>query len=178
MIWIVSASEGIVDNCSEMNSRLKFISDVTGCEVSTWKPLVISNKPTYPFCWTETNDGIDGVFITAHLLQVFELCGIPEVCKHEFIIANTCMMRKHNTEYLLQCAKVFNRNVKLYFAKQKVLLAPHQLSFYYVAFLNDLGRFGFPSTQSERLLFKNRMLGFREAINLSFDELFTEHDYR
>lgn len=65
MIWIVSASEGIVDNYLEMNSRMRFISNVTGEKVSSWKPYV-NNRPRSPYCLIEIDDGFDGVFITAH----------------------------------------------------------------------------------------------------------------
>ena len=178
MIWIVSASKGIVDNYLEMNSRMRFIADVTGEKVSPWKPYVNNNRPRSPYCQIETNDGFDGVFITAHLREVCMLCRIPELCNHEFIIANTCIMQKNNAGNLLRYAKASNSDIRLYLAKQKLVIHPYEPSFLYVAFLDNFGQFGFRSTLSERLLFKNRGMGLHKAIDLSYNEISTNCDYR
>ena len=85
-------------------------------------------------------------------------------------------MRKNNAKNLLRYAKEYNRDIKLYLAKQKLVIHPHEPSFLYVAFLDNFGQFGFRSTLSERLLFKNRGMGLHEAIDLSYDEISTNCD--
>ena len=118
----------------------------------------------------ESKDSLNGVFITAHIGDVIRLCKTKEIAMRDFVIANTCIWERYSERHTLDYMMKYNKNVKLWFAKQALSVEYKNILRQSVT-LQNIGKFGFQTSVSERRLFANRRKGFIEAVNLSFDKV-------
>lgn len=180
MIWIVS--KGVIGNNMERKSRLQFIKDVTGDERAFWKKLSFKNgNHNSDFYFCVTNDGVRGVFITAHNTTVRWLCELEGIAYNDFIVANTCMVVPDFDKEILQQMLYFNNNVQLYYAKQRItyidsknILNPNFIdskNVFKTNYIDNVGTFGFKTSKSERILYYNRKYGIKNAIQRAFDRV-------
>lgn len=164
MLWIVSTDSRITSDASQLKARHIYIGKVTDADVSEWNVTSISN---IKFLYCISRDSLNGVFITAHIGEVSMLCGLSEIIKSDFVIANSCIWNKTNDKQILRNMIRLNSKAELWFAKQE-LSVESNLTIHQCSTLVDYGEFGFQTSISERLLFKNRKQGFMSALNESF----------
>ena len=167
MKWILSASNDIAVDVNQLKARTKFIHQVTEANVSNWKSFQV-NRQQFLCCFSD--DIIDGVFITAHINDVFLLSTLNHVYENSIVIANTCIWEKQADKRLLFQIRHNNLNANLYFAKQDISLEQMNILRQTTTLLN-VGEFGFQTSLSERELFINRRRGFEEALELSFERV-------
>lgn len=76
MEWIVTNGNGIVCSKDELAARREFIGMITGVSPSRWHIIVkdINNRFYYK---CNTIDDINGLFITGHVGEVWEICKSP-----------------------------------------------------------------------------------------------------
>ena len=170
MRWIVGAESDIAVNESQLQARHAFIQDITGVEVSAWGRIQISVPVPRRFFHCLSNDGIDGVFITAHIYDVQALCRLPEIYNAGFVVANTCIWERLSHKSLLDSLRSKNHEVQLWFAKQELSLDSNRL-FRQSTTLNNMGQFGFQTSLSERKLFMHRKKGLVAGIQESFNHV-------
>jgi hypothetical protein len=89
------------------------------------------------------------------------------IYESRIFIANTCILEKDADRNLLSQLNRNNPNLELFFAKQELSRDPMNI-LRQTTTLNNIGRFGFQTSLSERELFMNRRKGFEEAIRQSF----------
>ena len=117
-----------------------------------------------------TFDGLNGVYITAHNYEVLEMCKTRWSVDVDFLIANTCVYSENFDTDVLWLLRKKNKNVNLWYAKQDLELTDdHVLR--NTNILKEVGTFGFMTSKSDRLMFKNRKKGFEVALQLSFDKV-------
>jgi hypothetical protein len=163
--WILGAGKEIVIDVNQLEARTKYIRSVTGTDVSNWQSIKVNNRQ---FLCCISNDTIDGVFITAHIKDVYMLSNtMHTIYKSRIIIANTCIFEKFADKNLLFQLNRNNPNLELFFAKQDLSIDTMHI-FRQTTTLLNIGRFGFQSSLSERELFMNRRKGFEEALRQSF----------
>ena len=167
MKWILGAGEDIVVDENQLKARTKYIRQVTESDVSNWRRIQMNGRQ---FLYCASNDIVDGVFITAHINDVFMLSTLRQVCESKIIIANTCIWERLADKRLLYRLRQINPNSDLYFAKQEIYFDSMQL-FRQTTTLLDVGQFKFQSSLSERELFMYRRKGFEEAIKQSFEQV-------
>ena len=167
MKWVLGAGEDIVVDVNQLKARTKYIRNVTKADVSNWQPIQVNNRQ---FLYCVSNDVVDGVFITAHIGDVYMLSTLHQVYENKIIIANTCIWEKFADKELLYQLRRSNPHTDLYFAKQEMYIDSMQL-FRQTTTLLDVGQFGFQSSLSERELFMYRQKGFEEAIRQSFERV-------
>lgn len=163
MKWVVTNGDGIILNDSELIARRQFIGEVAGVSPSKWYP----DYNIRSFC-CETTDNINGLFITGHVGEVAAICNLRSVLQFDFIVANTCIWEKDYEKRILSYLMKSRRNIKLWYAKQEVSLENDYIM-RKTNELENMGNFGFPTSKSERMLFKNRKKGFMQALEVSFD---------
>ena len=163
MRWIVGADKDVAVDERQMLARREYIHNVTSADVSAWYRVQVSNRI---FVYCDSDDKVNGIFITAHNLDVYALCQRPEVYRSEFVVANTCLVEKSAQKALLFQMMRFNRNAKLWFAEQE--LSVTNRLFWQSTTLNNIGQFGFQTSISERKLFRKRNKGLEQAIRESF----------
>lgn len=171
MKWIVSTNTEIYVGSKQMFARKEYIHQATGSNVSDW---VIVDAPVLNkfFCCT-SDDGLDGIVITAHIGDIFEISKVlcdNRIFMFDFVVANTCIWGKGLEKKLLYLLMSRNRKTELFFAKQELSLEEGGLLRQSVT-LKDFGCFGFPTSFSERELFRNRNIGLFEAIEKSFNRV-------
>ena len=182
MIWLICARKGVDANREQFQSRTQYIQQATGaCAVSDWLP--IQNRDC--FCCT-SNDGINGAFITAHFNDVDMLFELYHVNSCDFIVVNTCLMDRWRIAELRMLRDAMG--VDMWIPRQRLfvmakddasvrslisnnLLKDEGLMVVLFADYDWLGTFGFQTSLSERLLFKNRGKGFMAALGESFIKL-------
>ena len=167
MKWILSAGKDIVVDNSQLKARTKYICQVTETDVSNWE-LVEVNGLRFLFC--ESKDFVDGVFITAHIGDVYTLSTMHQVYESRIIIANTCIYGKSWHKNLLHRLYQSNPDIELFFAKQELSIEPGRI-LRQTTTLHKVGQFGFQTSSSERELFMNRRKGFEEALKISFERV-------
>jgi len=160
----LGAGKEIVVDVDQLKARTDYIRSVTGTDVSNWQSIQANGRQ---FLYCISNDIVDGVFITAHIDDVYMLSTIHQVYENRIIIANTCIWGKLADRNLLYQLKRNNPNLELFFAKQELSIDPRQNLRQTTTLLN-IGRFGFQSSLSERELFMNRKKGFEDALRQSF----------
>jgi len=165
--WILGAGKEIVVDVSQLEARTKYIRSVTGTDVSNWQSIQLKDRQ---FLYCISNDVVDGVFITAHINDVYMLSTMHQVYENRIIIANTCIWEKFADKKLLCQFYRNNPNLELFFAKQDLSIDPMHI-FRQTTTLLNIGRFGFQSSLSERELFMNRRKGFEEALRQSFERV-------
>ena len=167
MKWILGAGKEIVVDANQLKARSEYIRQITEADVSDWQPIQV-NKRQFLCC--VSNDEVDGVFITAHIGDVYMLSTLHQVCKSRVIIANTCIWERLADKKLLYCLQQNNPNSDLYFAKQEISIDSMRV-FRQTTTLDNVGQFGFQTSLSERELFINRRRGFEEALKQSFERV-------
>jgi len=168
--WILGAGRDIAVDSNQVQARRDYVQRVTGVEVSPWNVIQVNGQVCREFLCCTSNEGISGTFITAHIGDVYNLCTLREICKGDFVVANTCIWEKmSHKELLFQIMRV-NPKIELFFAKQELSVDNNHI-FRQSTTLNNVGRFGFQTSLSERELFKYRVRGLVEAIHESFDRV-------
>lgn len=163
MVWIVSAE--IAGSRAERKARLQYIKDVTGDKTVSWEKHRLGNREFYRCV---SNDEINGVFVTAHNDIVFALSTLPGIANKDFIVANTCIWIKDLDKRMLQIMREINSTAQLFYAKQTLEFL-NGVKMVYSNSINDMGTFGFLTSKSERILYRNRKKGLMEAICSAFD---------
>lgn len=167
MRWIIGTGKDIAVDSNQVRARGEYIHLVTGAEVSAWDFIQVDGQVCKEYLCCNSNDGIDGTFITAHIGDVYKLCSLREIYIGKFVVANTCIWERMSHKKLLSNMMSFNRGIELWFAKQELSVDSNRI-FRQSTTLNNIGRFGFQTSLSERKLFTNRCKGLMEAIRVSF----------
>lgn len=165
MYFLISTSPDIIGSKDNRMARLKFINDITGVVPTHWKYDVGKH-----FLICDTCDDVNGIYITAHNYEVAEICKRGIADNIDFLVANTCIYRENLDTDILWELRKWNNDIELWYAKQEV-----ELTCDYVLrntnTLREIGTFGFMTSKSDRLMFKNRKKGFEAALKLSFDKV-------
>ncbi len=169
MYFLLSTNPDIMETGKNRMARLKFINDITGVVPTPWKCVKFRDGGT-PFLLCNTFDNINGIYITAHNYEVVEICRAGMVSEVNFLAANTCVYRENLDTDILWFLRDKNKNIKLWYAKQEIELTSDHV-FRNTNTLRDVGTFGFMTSKSDRLMFKNRKKGFEMALQLSFDKV-------
>lgn len=170
MEWILGFSSDIIVDLNQLRARHEYIQKVTNSEVLPWSVLQIKGKTYKQFLSCESKDGLNGVFITAHIGAVKGLCSIKEIAVKDFVVANTCIWESFSDKDTLARMMRHNKKAQLWFAKQALSVdSKHNLR--QSTTIQDIGNFGFQTSVSERKLFANRRKGFIDAVRLSFDKV-------
>ncbi|MEN6463052.1 MAG: hypothetical protein ABFC94_17000 [Syntrophomonas sp.] len=167
MRWIIGSD--IAGDSNQRQARRDYIKLVTDSEVSAWGFIQVNGQVCKEYLCCLSNDGVDGTFITAHIGDVDKLCSWRGICIGEFVVANTCIVRKMLGKEILYQMMNINREVDLFFAKQELSLDNRIL--WQSTTLSNIGLFGFQTSLSERQLYKNRSKGLMDAIRVSFDRV-------
>lgn len=170
MKWIIGAGKDIIVDKSQLSARTDYIRRVTKAEVSTWGPIHIVGNITPRFYACESNEGVDGVFITAHIGDIYSLFALRQVYRSEMIVVNTCIWKKLTHKGLKHHLLSRKSIAELYFSKQELSLDVNHL-FRQTTTIVNVGQFGFQTSVSERELFINRNLGLEKAIKQSFERV-------
>lgn len=171
MIWIVS--KDAANSAEHMSSRHQYIEDVTQARVSPWQERACAvdcrlERPV-KFFQCKSDKGEYGVVITAHFEEVWSLIYHVITAKKAIIAVNSCVLHR---EYLKEFSAIVmekNPHSELYFAKQKWYEEDKPKTL--VNFVDNIGSFGFATTESERELFRRRNLGLTRAIRLSYEKV-------
>ena len=163
MLWIVSA--GIDGSIVERKARLQFIKDVSGDYRVNWEKRTLPFVCDFFMC--ETDDGINGAFFTAHNYEVYYFCCCPWIANKDFVVANTCIIQKADKK-ILQAMRGINDKAKLFFAKQTLEIL-NGIKLIYTNSIDEVGNFGFLTSKSERILYRNRKKGIWEAVQNAFN---------
>jgi hypothetical protein len=165
--WILGTGKEIVINATQLKARIEYIRQVTKADVSDWKLIQVNGRQ---FLYCASNDVVDGVFITAHIGDVYMLSTLHQVYESRIIIANTCVWERLADKKLLYQLQRNNSNSDLYFAKQEISVDSMRI-FRQTTTLLNVGLLGFQTSLSERELFMNRRRGFEEALKHSFEHV-------
>jgi hypothetical protein len=166
VVWIIEKDKNIVDSYN-LQARSNYIQNVTGTKVSPWASIQVNGQI---FIYCTSDDYINGIFITAHIQNVYTLCLLRKIYINKFIVANTCIWERMLPKKILHTMRKFNKNIDLWFSKQDISLECDKI-FRHTTTINDIGMFGFKTSLSERKLFKNRKNGLFEAMKMSFDQV-------
>lgn len=161
MLWIVESS--LIGTEMEKKARLDFIKEVTGDKRVSWQKLS-SFYFWFDYYYCTSDDGIDGVFITAHNYNVRAICNWKGIASKDVVVANTCVYVENLDKIIFEGLVKKNPTVKLYYAKQETDKNGERTNT-----ISDVGNFGFMTSKSERILFLNRSKGITEGINKGFD---------
>lgn len=169
MYFLLSTNLAVMGTEENRLARLKFINDITGVVPTPWKRVKFRDGGT-SFLLCNTADGINGIYITAHNYEVVEICRTGMVSEVDFLAANTCVYRENLDTDILWLLREKNKNIRLWYAKQEIeLMRDHVLR--NTNTLREVGTFGFMTSKSDRLMFKNRKKGFETALQLAFDKV-------
>ena len=175
MIWIIS--DNLISDALMLTARHQFIEDVTHTRVSPWNRRVaystgkqrassvigIKRLYTVPFYQCVSARGEYGVFITAHAHELETILESFLSPKKTLYIINSCQIYIRSRYALHDLIKNSSSQSELFLAHQ----APPQAGIFY-NYAEDVGTFGFPTTESERELFMHREDGLTRAIRLAF----------
>ena len=171
MQWIFAYGDGIEVTPQQLDARLSFIRDVSNADVSPWKPLIVRGAAIpLPFLTCTSDDGIPGLFITAHVTAVHFLCERLYLRQKDIVVINSCLLIPHYGKHLLEVLSSANPQIELFFAKQENVYpkGPHLAK---CVTISNIGEFGFQTSVSERNMFRHRKLGLKNAIYASFDKI-------
>lgn len=169
MYFLLSTSPDIIGLEENIRARLEFIKDITGVVPTPWKPIRFPKSgELFLICYTANE--INGIYITAHNYEVVHICKEGVIAKSDFIIANTCIYRDNLDTDILKLLRQQNRDIQLWYAKQELELVD-KCVLRNTNTITEVGTFGFMTSKSDRLMFKNRKLGFEKALQLSFDKV-------
>lgn len=151
--------------------RNQYIKEVSGANVSRWQRKVCENRlgrnkgEKINFYQCKSDKGEYGINITAHIDEVISILLEVLSQKRAIVVINACKISPRIEKILFDFVKQKNINSELYFAKQERVNEKQFLNI-----IADVGEFGFQSSKSERLLFRNRSLGVVKAIRMAFDK--------
>jgi len=167
--FLISTNIDIMGSRENRMARLKFINDITGVVPTPWKRIKFHDGGT-SFLLCKADDNINGIYITAHNYEVIEICRTGIISAVDFLVANTCVYRENLDTDILWLLRGKNKNARLWYAKQEIELTSDHV-FRSTNTLRDVGTFGFMTSKSDRMMFKNRKKGFEAALQLSFDKV-------
>lgn len=151
--------------------RHQYIKDVSGANVSQWKRKVCENRvgrnkgARIGFYQCKSDKGEYGINITAHIDEAISILQEVLPKKRAIVVINACKIDVKIEKILFDFIKKKNSNSELYFAKQERVNEKQ-----FLISITDVGEFGFLSSNSERLLFKNRSMGLIKALRVAFDK--------
>ncbi len=167
MVWLISAKKEIVRSEDELLARKNYIRNIMNAGITEWKKVsLLPGSVNYYVCLT--NDIYNGICITGHVSEVYELAKNGRLKCADFVIANTCVWDDLNDKKILYALMKHNTNAKLWFAKQKMTLEYNHIIRKTNA-ISDVGKFGFPTSRSERILYVSRKSGFEKAVEQAYD---------
>ena len=170
MRWILGAGEDIIVNTSQLGARTEYIHRVTEADVSNWQLIQVNGRIDPRFLCCASSDVVDGIFITAHIEDVYALFDLRQVCESKLVVANTCIWERLAHKDLLYRLRRNDPDSELYFAKQELSVDARR-NFRQSTTILNVGQFGFQTSLSERELFINRKMGFEKAILQSFERV-------
>lgn len=170
MNWVLGSGKDIAVDAKQLHARNEYIRRVTGVGVTDWQCIRIDGVKNNKLLCCTSDDVVDGIFITAHIQDVFQLCKLQQIRESKVIIANTCIWNKLADKELLWELRSTNPIIELYFAKQELSIDAERTLRQSTTLLN-VGEFGFQTSSSERELFRNRRKGFAEALRESFNRV-------
>lgn len=164
MLWVIE--ESLIGSYTERKARLEYIKEMTGDKRISWEKFsLFPLLKDYYYCIT--NEGVNGVFITAHMYleEVKCLCNILNPKVRDFFAINACKIRDNVDKEIMTHLVKSNPEIHLFFAKQEY----NTKSDCYMNLISDVGSFGFQTSKSERITFLNRKKGILEAVEKGFD---------
>lgn len=168
MKWIVGAGKDIIQSVEQLLARSRYISKITGVDVTHWSSLEIKGSNRKYWMCTSL-DKRNGSFITAHINDTLLLSSTELVANSEFVVANTCIWNRLTDKRVLKNLMLVNPQVRLWFAKQELAVVGSEYQLRESNLLSMVGNFGFLTSKSERVLFANRNKGFEEALSMAFE---------
>lgn len=168
MEWIIGTDKNITQSMEQLLARSKYITKITGANVTPWRILSIKNSNS-KFLICTSLDGRNGSFITAHIYDIILLSTTELVANNEFVVANTCIWNRLSDKKVLYNLMVNNPQIRLWFAKQELSLIGNGYQLKESNLLSWVGNFGFLTSKSERILFANRKSGFEQALSTAFE---------
>ena len=88
--------------------------------------------------------------------------------RHDWLlIVNSCLLKTRYKKDFLDIIKIKNPQSELFFAKQE-----RNDSGFLVNYVDNVGEFGFSTSQSERELFIHRKEGLIKALRLAYERIF------
>jgi len=154
MYWVIDSAPEIRGTNDNLQARAEYIKEVTNSAVTPWFPLRSMlwqhgplKKSSQDPLYCQSGEGINGLFITAHVYNVVRI-----VCNELFkgqnlVVANTCKIQDTKVRDILWFLQQYNPEAQLLFAKQD---SPSKTT----ASISNTGTFGFPTTRSERILYR------------------------
>lgn len=171
MFWIVSNTV-CKSSESELKHRYDYIKEVTNTKVSPWRNIVCQNnsllgvRKKISFFQCKSEKGEYGFIITAHITEIPYILDTILSNKRSIIVVNSCLIKKNIESKVLNYVKNKNSMSELFFAKQQEDDAGHLINY-----VDNIGKFGFETSVSERILFKNRNQGLVKSINIAYDKI-------
>ena len=169
MIWIVS--ESVCGTQEELCMRHQYIEEVSLANVSRWKRndceyiYTSHGRTRVGFYQCKSDKDEYGINITAHIGEAISILKEVLTQKRAIVVINSCIIDKKIIQIIFEFVKQKNTNTELYFAKQE-----KGFDGKYMNIISAVGNFGFITSKSERLLFKNRSLGLIKAMRTAFDK--------
>ena len=170
MNWIVSKKACETD--AELKSRWEYIKKTTGVIPSAWSVERCSpydsyrRLPEYYIC--RTKKGEYGIIITAHIYEVLPILNTVMQRKRAIVVINSCMINAEARANLYKFILSKHPHSELFFAKQENRNSSNPAL---VNYIDNVGTFGFGTTNSERELFMNRSQVLIMAIRGAFDRI-------
>lgn len=168
MKWIVGAGKDIIQSVEQLLARSRYITKITGVDVTHWRSLEIKDSNRKYWMCTSLDER-NGSFITAHINDTLLLSSTELVANSEFVVANTCIWDRLSDKRVLNNLMLVNPQVRLWFAKQELAVVGSEHQLRESNLLSMVGNFGFLTSKSERVLFANRNKGFEEALSIAFE---------
>ena len=168
MIWIVSKS--VIASDYELQNRRQYIKDIAQTEVSRWAASTCKtrrdSRSPIEFYQCISKKGEYGIIITAHVSEVS--CILDDVLtqRKALVAVNSCSLDRRPLAEIQDVIKRKNVQSELYFAKQEITQG--KMNLVGLNYIDNVGAFGFGTTQSERELFQQRKMGLANAIRVAF----------
>lgn len=168
MIWIVA--ENICSSDNELKERHKYIKKITQAKVSSWRNCVCKNEfhlqnTELKYYQCQSFKGEYGIIITAHIQDVPYI--LIEVLnnKKSIVVVNSCAIKREFVKNIYDIVVQKNKQSELFFAAQ------NETDKGYINSLDDVGNFGFMTTKSDRMLYKNRDNNLTKAIRSAYKKI-------
>lgn len=167
MIWIISCD--LIHDAPMLIARHQFIEEVSQTHVSPWQKHTAKSegviKPAVDYYQCRSEKGEYGFVITAHINELPTL--LQTICSHKtaLFFINTCLISDAVKARLMTIVKKRNPQSELFLARQE-----RHFTGNYINYVDDVGTFGFPTTESERELFMKRHMGLTKALRLAFEK--------
>lgn len=169
MNWIVS--EKAITSKNELIIRSEVIQEIVRAKVTPWREQSCKGAgffgPLVSFYQCSSEKGEYGFFITAHInIEVQPILLHVLTNKKTLVVINSCALDESIKSQCMDIVRSRNSSSELYFAKQTRDKSGRALNYY-----DNVGTFGFSTTESERELFQNRNLGLTKAIRTVFEKV-------